>query len=104
MNGQGQDPSSDDADRAAPVRGQPSATLDTGLTNEPSVPDYELLRRIGRGAYGDVWLARSKTTEFNWVIGVVLLIFTLLLSYTGYLLPWDQLAYWAITVGSNIMS
>jgi quinol-cytochrome oxidoreductase complex cytochrome b subunit len=27
---------------------------------------------------------------------------TLLLSYTGYLLPWDQLAYWAITVGSNI--
>src|ERR1022692_1583033 len=62
MNGQGQDPSSDDADRAAPVRGQPSATLDTGLTNEPSVPDYELLRRIGRGAYGDVWLARSKAT------------------------------------------
>ena len=42
--------------------------------------------------------------EFNWVIGVVLLIITLLLSYTGYLLPWDQLAYWAITVGSNIMS
>jgi len=29
---------------------------------------------------------------------------TLLLSYTGYLLPWDQLAYWAITVGSNIAS
>src|ERR1017187_6610338 len=62
MNGQGQDPSSDDADRAAPVRGQPSETLDTGRTNEPSVPDYELLRRIGRGAYGDVWLARSKAT------------------------------------------
>ena len=38
------------------------------------------------------------------MIGVVLLIVTLLLSYTGYLLPWDQLAYWAITVGSNIMS
>jgi quinol-cytochrome oxidoreductase complex cytochrome b subunit len=34
----------------------------------------------------------------------VLLILTLLLSYTGYLLPWDQLAFWAITVGSNIMS
>jgi quinol-cytochrome oxidoreductase complex cytochrome b subunit len=29
---------------------------------------------------------------------------TLLLSYTGYLLPWDQLAYWAVTVGSNIAS
>jgi quinol-cytochrome oxidoreductase complex cytochrome b subunit len=50
-----------------------------------------------RGAY-------RKPREFNWVVGVVLLIVTLLLSYTGYLLPWDQLAYWAITVGSNIMS
>src|ERR1700761_6114783 len=40
--------------------------------------------------------------EFNWVIGVTLLVMTLLLSYTGYLLPWDQLAIWAITVGSNM--
>jgi cytochrome b6 len=50
-----------------------------------------------RGAY-------RPPREFNWVIGVVLLLITLFLSYTGYLLPWDQLAYWAITVGSNIMS
>jgi cytochrome b6 len=42
--------------------------------------------------------------EFNWVVGVVLLLMTLLLSYTGYLLPWDQLAFWAITVGTNIIS
>ncbi|MDD2736974.1 MAG: cytochrome b N-terminal domain-containing protein [Desulfuromonadaceae bacterium] len=40
--------------------------------------------------------------EFNWVIGVCLLLLTLFLSFTGYLLPWDQLAFWAITVGSNI--
>ena len=40
--------------------------------------------------------------EFNWVIGVVLLLLTLLLSFTGYLLPWDQLAVWAITVGTNM--
>src|ERR1051326_8024360 len=40
--------------------------------------------------------------EFNWVIGVILLLLTLLLSFTGYLLPWDQLAVWAITVGSNM--
>ncbi len=40
--------------------------------------------------------------EFNWVVGVLLLVLTLLLSFTGYLLPWDQLAIWAITVGSNM--
>jgi len=42
--------------------------------------------------------------EFNWVVGIVLLLLTLFLSYTGYLLPWDQLAFWAVTVGSNIIS
>lgn len=42
--------------------------------------------------------------EFNWVIGVGLFVVTLLLSFTGYLLPWDQLAYWAITVGTNMAS
>src|SRR5262245_61285111 len=40
--------------------------------------------------------------EFNWGIGVILLVLTFLLSFTGYLLPWDQLAMWAITVGSNM--
>ena len=40
--------------------------------------------------------------EFNWVLGVLLLVLTLLLSFTGYLLPWDQLAFWAITVGTNM--
>ena len=40
--------------------------------------------------------------EFNWGVGVILLVLTLLLSFTGYLLPWDQLAIWAITVGSNM--
>jgi len=40
--------------------------------------------------------------EFNWVIGVLLLITTFLLSFSGYLLPWDQLSLWAITVGTNI--
>jgi quinol-cytochrome oxidoreductase complex cytochrome b subunit len=40
--------------------------------------------------------------EFNWVIGVALLVATLFLSFTGYLLPWDQLAFWAVTVGTNM--
>ena len=46
--------------------------------------------------------AYKPPREFNWVIGVILLTLTLLLSFTGYLLPWDQLALWAITVGSNM--
>ena len=40
--------------------------------------------------------------EFNWMIGVALFLLTLLSSFTGYLLPWDQLAFWAITVGTSI--
>ncbi|MBX7223526.1 MAG: cytochrome b N-terminal domain-containing protein [Blastocatellia bacterium] len=40
--------------------------------------------------------------EFNWVLGVGLFLLTLFSSFTGYLLPWDQLAFWAITVGTAI--
>ncbi len=40
--------------------------------------------------------------EFNWNIGVILLLFTMLLSFTGYLLPDDQLGFWAVTVGTNM--
>lgn len=56
-----------------------------------------MFRVFYRGAY-------RPPREFNWVVGVILLLLTLLLSYTGYLLPWDQLAFWAITVGTNISS
>lgn len=44
----------------------------------------------------------KKPREFNWVLGVGLFLLTLFLSFTGYLLPWDQLAFWAITVGTAI--
>ncbi len=54
-----------------------------------------MLRVFYAGAY-------KAPRQFNWVIGVVLLVFTLLFSFTGYLLPWDQLAYWAVTVGTSI--
>jgi cytochrome b6 len=54
-----------------------------------------LFKVFYRGAY-------RPPREFNWVIGVFLLLTTLLLSYTGYLLPWDQLSFWAVTVGSNL--
>jgi quinol-cytochrome oxidoreductase complex cytochrome b subunit len=54
-----------------------------------------LLRVFYAGAY-------KAPRQFNWLLGVALLIFTLLFSFTGYLLPWDQLAYWAVTVGTSI--
>jgi cytochrome b-561 len=46
--------------------------------------------------------AYKPPRQFNWVVGVGLLVLTLGLSFTGYLLPWDQLSFWAITVGTNI--
>jgi len=54
-----------------------------------------MMRVFYTGAY-------KPPREFNWVVGVILLVLTLLLSFTGYLLPWDQLALWAITVGMSI--
>ena len=44
----------------------------------------------------------KKGREFNWVIGIFLLALTFVLNFTGYLLPWDQLSYWALVIGSNI--
>ncbi len=46
--------------------------------------------------------AYKPPREYNWVVGVLLLVMTLFLSYTGYLLPWDQLALWAVTVGAQM--
>jgi cytochrome b-561 len=55
------------------------------------------------GAYKN-GAGRGQRREWNWVLGVGMLLATLFLSFTGYLLPWDQLAYWAVTVGTNIAS
>lgn len=87
------------------------------VTLQNSVPFGQLLRNMHRwGAHLMVLtcvlhMARVFYTgaykpprEFNWVVGVVLLILTLGASFTGYLLPWDQLSYWAITVGTSIAS
>ncbi len=54
-----------------------------------------MIRVFYHGAY-------KPPREFNWVIGVLLLFSTLWLSFTGYLLPWDQIAFWAVTVGSQM--
>jgi quinol-cytochrome oxidoreductase complex cytochrome b subunit len=55
-----------------------------------------LVRVFYAGAY-------KSPREFNWVLGVMLLLLTLAFSFTGYLLPWDQLSYWAVTVGTNLV-
>ncbi len=62
-----------------------------------------MVRVFMTGAYKN-GTAVGQNRPVNWIVGVVLLLATLLLSFTGYLLPWDQLAYWAITVGTNIAS
>jgi len=48
--------------------------------------------------------AYKRPRQFNWVLGVGLLALTLAFSFTGYLLPWDQLSYWAVTVGTNLVN
>jgi len=62
-----------------------------------------LARVFFTGAYKN-GVGQGQRREWNWVIGVVMLLLTLFLSFTGYLLPWDQLAFWAVTVGTNIVS
>jgi quinol-cytochrome oxidoreductase complex cytochrome b subunit len=82
---------------------------------EHDVPFGKLLRNMHRWAAHlmviavelhmfRVFLTGSykKPREFNWNVGVILLVLTLLLSFTGYLLPDDQLGFWAVTVGTNM--
>jgi quinol-cytochrome oxidoreductase complex cytochrome b subunit len=62
-----------------------------------------LARVFLTGAYKN-GVGGGQRRQWNWVFGVAMLLLTLFLSFTGYLLPWDQLAYWAVTVGTNIAS
>jgi len=79
------------------------------------VPFGRLLRNMHRWAAHlmiiAVWLhmfrvfltgSYKRPREFNWCVGVLLLVLTMLLSFTGYLLPDDQLGFWAVTVGTNM--
>lgn len=82
---------------------------------EHDVPFGKLLRNMHRWAAHAMVLtvqlhmfrvfltgSYKKPRQFNWSIGVILLVLTLLLSFTGYLLPDDQLGFWAVTVGTNM--
>ncbi|NJD58412.1 MAG: cytochrome b6 [Anaerolineales bacterium] len=56
---------------------------------------FHMLRTFYFGAY-------KYPREFTWVTGVFLLLLTLGMGFTGYLLPWNQRAYWATTVATSI--
>ncbi len=55
-----------------------------------------MLRTFFTGSY-------KKPREFTWFSGVLLLFFTAFLSFSGYLLPWDQLSLWAVTIGASMI-
>ena len=95
-----------------PSPGEAYSSILKLMTN---VPFGQMLRDIHRlGAEGMViftvlhmlrtFLTGSykKERSFTWLTGVVLLGITLFLSFSGYLLPWDQLAYWAVTIGTSM--
>ena len=95
-----------------PTKGQAYADI-MFLHND--VPFGGLLRNMHRWAAHlmilTVWLhmfrvfltgSYKSPREFNWTVGVICLVLTLLLSFTGYLLPDDQLGFWAVTVGTNM--
>lgn len=53
------------------------------------------IRTFATGSY-------RRPRQFTWFTGMLLLVFTLFLSFSGYLLPWDQLAFWAVTIGTSM--
>jgi quinol-cytochrome oxidoreductase complex cytochrome b subunit len=55
-----------------------------------------LLRVFFTGGY-------QSSRKINWIIGLILLVLIIGSNFSGYLLPWDQLAYWAVTVGTSLL-
>jgi len=95
-----------------PTKGQAFRDI---LYLKHDVPYGNLLRNMHRWAAHamiiTVWLHMLRVfltgsykppREFNWAVGVISLVLTMLLSFTGYLLPDDQLGFWAVTVGTNM--
>ncbi|MBI5563365.1 MAG: cytochrome bc complex cytochrome b subunit [Chloroflexi bacterium] len=93
----------------------PGTAYENMLRILSNVPMGQLMRDVHRlaaeGMVVAVWLHMGRTyltgsykkpRQFTWATGVILLIVTIALSYTGYLLPWDQLAYWAVTIGASM--
>lgn len=66
-----------------------------GAEGMVTVVMLHMLRTFITGSY-------KKPRQFTWFTGAVLLVTTLFLSFSGYLLPWDQLAFWAVTIGTSM--
>jgi quinol-cytochrome oxidoreductase complex cytochrome b subunit len=93
----------------------PGTAYENMLRILSNVPLGQFTRDVHRlaaeGMVIAVWLHMGRTfltgsykkpRQFTWATGVILLLITIGLSYTGYLLPWDQLAYWAVTIGASM--
>jgi len=93
----------------------PEGAYESILKLQGDVPFGSLLRDLHRlgaeamVAFASLHMLRTyltgsykKNRSFTWLTGVVLLLVTLFLSFSGYLLPWDQLAYWAVTIGTSM--
>jgi len=93
----------------------PAGAYESILNLMSSVPFGKLMRDIHRlGAEAMVIFtllhmfrtymtgSYKKERSFTWFTGVILLGITLFISFFGYLLPWDQLAYWAVTIGTSM--
>ncbi|RLT36527.1 MAG: cytochrome bc complex cytochrome b subunit [Chloroflexi bacterium] len=82
------------------------------LTNVPFGQFLRDLHRLGAEmmvAIVTLHMVRTYLTgsykaprQFTWFTGVILFVVTLFLSFSGYLLPWDQLALWAVTIGTSM--
>jgi ubiquinol-cytochrome c reductase cytochrome b subunit len=82
------------------------------LSNVPFGQFLRDLHRLGAEAMVAIVTAHMVRTyltgsykaprQFTWFSGVILLVLTLFLSFSGYLLPWDQLAFWAVTIGTSM--
>ena len=60
-----------------------------------AIVTLHMLRTFLTGSY-------KKPRQFTWATGFILLIITAVLSFSGYLLPWDQLSLWAVTIGASM--
>ena len=94
----------------------PGLAYDSILYLENSVPFGQLLRNIHRWSGNGLLLvaflhflrvfytgAFAAPRQFNWIIGLALFTAVIFSNFTGYLLPWDQIAYWAITISTAML-